>query len=615
MKWNLQNRIVVPTIALIALVTVIVGVSALVISRGLLLSALNEQMSDSCSAALTEMEIWMNEQKAQASVWADDPRALSAVNGGNKDSEARTSLRECLLKAKKASGLETVMLADASGMVSLSSSPETEGKINVGERDYFKSAMSGNIAVSDVMISKGTGRPIVVVAYPIRDGGKTCGVLSWILDLGTVSQKIILPLKIMDTGYVFMYDAQGQVLAHPNEKLILKAKMQDQSWGNTILAQKNGSLTYAYEGITKNVVFKTSPMLGWGVVATAPLSELYAPLYRMTWFIVIFGIAAMILGGAVAYFTARSIARPIHNVIELMNSHSEQTASAASEVAEASNSLASGASEQASALEETSASMEEVASMAKQNEEGSRQANELARQARSAAETGSKDMVQMSEAMTGIKTSSDDIRKIMKTIDEIAFQTNILALNAAVEAARAGEAGAGFAVVADEVRNLAQRSAKASKETAVMIEEAINKTEHGVAINAKVGEALNEIVDKIRKVDELASQAAQASGEQSHGISQVNTAIASMDKVTQSNAASAEECASASEELSAQAENMKEAVADLIAISDGVKRDQQTAGPRTSSVHVSGAAGARQSQGQHVAAKKFLTSPRENKTR
>jgi len=169
----------------------------------------------------------------------------------------------------------------------------------------------------------------------------------------------------------------------------------------------------------------------------------------------------------------------------------------------------------------------------------------------------------MNSAMDAIKTSSGNIAKIIKTIDEIAFQTNILALNAAVEAARAGEAGAGFAVVAEEVRALAQRSATAAKETADKIEDAINKSEHGAAISTKVAGSLNEIVDKARKVDGLVAEIAQASQEQSQGISQVLTAVGQMDKVTQGNAASAEEGAAAAEELSAQARMMDESVREL----------------------------------------------------
>jgi methyl-accepting chemotaxis protein len=171
--------------------------------------------------------------------------------------------------------------------------------------------------------------------------------------------------------------------------------------------------------------------------------------------------------------------------------------------------------------------------------------------------------------MTAIKVSSDDIAKIIKTIDEIAFQTNILALNAAVEAARAGEAGMGFAVVADEVRNLAQRCAQAAKETAGKIEGAITKTGQGVEITTKVADALNEIVTKVRQVDELVTEVAGASREQTDGIAQINVAVGQMDKVTQSNAATAEESAAAAEELNSQAEVMKQSVAELLQLVGG----------------------------------------------
>jgi methyl-accepting chemotaxis protein len=201
--------------------------------------------------------------------------------------------------------------------------------------------------------------------------------------------------------------------------------------------------------------------------------------------------------------------------------------------------------------------------MTKRNAASAQEAKDLSNQTRAAADLGASHMEQMRLAMDEIKASSDDIAKIIKTIDEIAFQTNILALNAAVEAARAGEAGMGFAVVAEEVRSLAQRSARSAKETAGKIEVAISKSEQGVRISGSVAQSLNEIVQKARKVDVLIAEIAQASSEQSQGIGQVNGAISQMDKITQSNAANAEETAAASEELNAQALSMQDSVSDL----------------------------------------------------
>jgi len=218
--------------------------------------------------------------------------------------------------------------------------------------------------------------------------------------------------------------------------------------------------------------------------------------------------------------------------------------------------------------------------MTKSNAENAQKANDLAREARAAADKGAEDMRAMNQAMDAIKVSSDDIAKIIKTIDEIAFQTNILALNAAVEAARAGEAGMGFAVVAEEVRSLAQRSAQAAKETAAKIEGAILKTAQGVGISQKVATALNEIVAKARQVDELASEVASASRQQTQGITQINTAVGQMDKVTQSNAASAEESAAAAQELNSQAILMKEAVTALTRlVGDGQKEPGASVAP------------------------------------
>ncbi|PAW78630.1 MAG: hypothetical protein B9S32_06835 [Verrucomicrobia bacterium Tous-C9LFEB] len=308
---------------------------------------------------------------------------------------------------------------------------------------------------------------------------------------------------------------------------------------------------------------------------------------------ILIGLAtALVVGVVLAYVIISAVSRALTSIANALGEGSNQIASATSQLSSTSQLLAEGASEQAASLEETSSSMEEMASMVTANATSVQDSKTLASETRqtttqnvsrvqelkSSVTEAQSSSTELTQAMEAIKQSSDSIAKIIKTIDEIAFQTNILALNAAVEAARAGEAGMGFAVVADEVRNLAKRSADAAKETASIIEDSIRKSENGVKVNEQVvknltdidtkskqvDNGLQEILTKVGKVDETMGQIASASKEQSSGISQVNIALTQMDKVTQSSAASAEETASAAEELNAQAMELKGAVDQLL---------------------------------------------------
>ncbi len=238
----------------------------------------------------------------------------------------------------------------------------------------------------------------------------------------------------------------------------------------------------------------------------------------------------------------------------------KQVASGSSQVSDVSQSLSQSTTEQASSLQEITASLTEIDGQVHQNADNSDQAHKLSRETQQKGEQGKERMARMSEAMDEVKKSSDQIGKIIKVIDEIAFQTNLLALNAAVEAARAGVHGKGFAVVAEEVRNLAQRSARAAKETTELIEGNNDKVNNGIRFAGETSVVFNEIVNAIDKISVLIDEISMASREQSQGLKEMNAGLSQIDRVTQDNTALSEESAAAAEQLSSQAEELKNLV-------------------------------------------------------
>ena len=541
---------------------------------------MQSQLEQLANSGIAQVDLWVGGQQKNLQGWAARAVARAACGAGLESAGARKSLTTEFEHTKALYGFfEDIHLAGTNGVAVASSNPSSLDKLDVSDRQYFKDAMAGKHVLSEVLASRTTGNPIVVVASPVMEGGAVRGVIYSVLDLNWFSTKFIATIKVLSTGYAFMYDERGVVVAHPDKTQILKAKMSDFEWGRQLIGKPRGTIEYAYRGVSKKVVFLTSESLRWGMGVSVPLAELDAPSHQMAQINLGLGIGAVAIGVLIMLLTARSLTRPLQRTASSLLAGAQQTTEAAGHVASSSQSLAEGAGEQAASLEETSSSLEELASMTQQNADNARKVNDLGRQAREAAERGVGDMKGMSAAMAAIKVSSDDIAKIIKTIDEIAFQTNILALNAAVEAARAGEAGMGFAVVAEEVRSLAQRSAQAARETSSRIEGAIQRTAQGVELSSKVAKTLDDIVIRTRQVDELAAEVAGASSEQTRGIAQINTAVAQMDKITQSNAASAEEGAAAAEELNAQAETMRAGVDDLFRLVDGAKGAKPAAAP------------------------------------
>lgn len=273
---------------------------------------------------------------------------------------------------------------------------------------------------------------------------------------------------------------------------------------------------------------------------------------------------SLIIGIFCSFFLVRSIVNALNLVVDGLEQESRQISAASHELASSSQSLAEGASRQAAALEETASSLEEISSMTKRNSMSANQAGRFMHEMDKEVKLSSESMTAITLSMRDVAKSSEETSNIIRVIDEIAFQTNLLSLNAAVEAARAGEAGQGFAVVAEEVRNLAGQSAKAAKDTSDLIQKIVSRIHMEAEMLEKNNKAFSKITTASAKAAQLVNTIAEASMEQSSGIEQLNDAVSEIDAVVQSNSIGAEESASASEQLSAQAGQMRSMVAELL---------------------------------------------------
>ena len=436
-------------------------------------------------------------------------------------------------------------------------------------RDVLKSGKFGFADFAPYAPSNGT--PAAFIAQPVLHDGKAELVVALQLPLDAVNRIMGVRSGMGETGETYLIGSdklmRSDSFLDPEHHTVV-ASFKNPSTGSVDTEAANAALQGEadakiitdYNGNPVLSAFTPVDVFGtrWALLAEIDESEALAALKEMqatgaaattnmlTWVGSVGAIAALVVT-LTSLLISRSISRPINRIIAGLNEGADQVNDAAAQVSDASQQLAEGASEQASSLEETSSALEEMAAMTRTNAENAKEANILSGQARDAAQSGDQTMEKLNGAMTAINESSGQISKIIKVIEEIAFQTNLLALNAAVEAARAGEHGKGFAVVADEVRNLAQRCAQAAGETTGLIEDSVVKAREGTEVAAEVGEALGAIVGDVTKVTDLINGIAKASEEQAQGVDQVNSAVSQMDKVTQQNASGAEESASAAE--------------------------------------------------------------------
>lgn len=473
--------------------------------------------------------------------------------------------------------------------------------VKEGEKRAIGTYVPGSSPVAKSLIAKNPfrGRAFVVDGWyittykPMLDmNEKVVGGLY--VGVPELSAKSLLDtfrkVKVYDSGYAFVLDKQGEMIVHP--KLAGKSMLEDPRMGPMIkklvasldgkgLGGKVETLEFEDEtGREAEMCFTTFKSWNWVIGVVVFQDEMMAGVHTMTltaW--TVLGLSIIIMA-PFGWYLSRSLAKPLVGSIKVLNDGAQRMNENAATLSSSSQSLAEGSSQQAAALEETSASLEQMSSMTKQTANDATEADNSMSKARDLVEQAGADMQEMGDSMAKIAEAGQEIGKIIKTIDEIAFQTNILALNAAVEAARAGEAGAGFAVVADEVRALALRSAQASNDTQSLIEEVVGRINQGAELVSRTRQGFEAMAESSGHAAELISNISTASDEQAQGIEQVSKALHQMDEVVQKNAAQAEEAASAAEEMEAQARSVDQVVKDLQGLVDGTSKANSSGGTK-----------------------------------
>ncbi|WP_324825215.1 methyl-accepting chemotaxis protein [Sinanaerobacter sp. ZZT-01] len=649
---SLKSKLIIIFTTLILILTSSLGISSIYLTSKNLITGTHGDLKEIAKQEANYLQSENNGELTYVDALAQNPMLTDA----DASFEQKSTFFES--EAARTGYLNFGFIDKAGNSIAFDAKKETA---NYANQEFFKSAMNGQIAVSDLIVNSSTNELALIYAAPVYKNGQVSGIFYGTKN-GQILSDIASRISYRETGYAYIINNQGTMVGHENKDLVLSKEnfiedaKTDQALEElgaltkSMTNRESGSGEYTYNGINKIVAYAPIEGTDWIVAVGIESSEILKEINAIKFLLVTFSLISLIIGVAVTYFISSKITKPIKQVtnaaqkianghfdvelsinskdevgqlanafnltiqqlmnyqgyideisnalnkisqgnlmIELqkdyvgqfskvktnmqallsnlnatflqMNQSADQVASGSDQVANGAQALSQGATEQASSIEELSASISEITTEIQQNADNAKQANEMTELAGKELQKSTDEMNDMLKAMSDITLKSNEISKIIKVIDDIAFQTNILALNAAVEAARAGSAGKGFAVVADEVRNLAGKSAEAAKTTTSLIEETIYAVENGSSIANRTAHSLESSAEVAAKTVEIIDQITKASDHQATSIAQVNMGVEQISAVVQTNAATAEESAAASEELSSQSNLLKELIA------------------------------------------------------
>jgi methyl-accepting chemotaxis protein len=443
--------------------------------------------------------------------------------------------------------------------------------------------MKGNIFISDVLKSRSTGNPVIVISVPIKEGNQIKGVLFSVIDMGSFSNAFVSSIKVGETGYAYIFNHEGTVIAYPDKSQILKLNVNDFDFGPKLMAIKNGWMSYSWKGDEKIVAVRTLDRMGWTTVVGGIAEEIFRPIHKIKYINMILTLAMILVGGVMIYFITLSVIRPINHVVDGLKDAAEgegdltkriivtsqdelgelarwfnvfiekiqkiisEVAQSAGHLAQASRGLsdisarvsdgADQASEKAASvsaageemsismdsvaqnMDQSAASINMVAAATEEMESTIAGISENTDKARSTTGNAVQQSRTASNRMNELGTAAQEIEKVVETITEISEQVNLLALNATIEAARAGEAGKGFAVVANEIKDLASQTSAATGEIKTRVEAIQGSSQSTI-------KEIGAIAEVVNSVNEIVSTIAAAIEEQSLATREISGNVA-----------------------------------------------------------------------------------------
>ena len=591
-RYGFKGQFLLVCLILVVLGSVSTSLTSYIISERMMKRNITEQLNHNRDTTIDYIQSWIESRKGDMMLWSGSSSITNGLYYAGTSGDGAGSaifVQEILDELKKINRsnpyYEVIGVADINGLVINTSRTETMSETlrtgkNIADTDFFKQAAGGKTYMSNVIVSPETGKAGFVLSAPIKhegqEGTPVIGILYGMVDMEAFASAVISKIKIGQTGYICIFDRSGMIISHPDTTLMMRQSLKNTLWGAEILAQPDGLISYEYNEHSRVASYRQFGEQGWIVAAVIDAVEFKRPVWLLANYNILVTLIILVLASIIVFILSALATKPIQKITSSLSMIADQFTSASRQVAQSSQQVAQGASAQAASVEETSASLEELASMAKQNADNAQSANALSVQTSDGLKKSAESIGRLMQAMESINQSGNEVAKVAKAIEEIAFQTNLLALNAAVEAARAGDAGRGFAVVADEVRNLAQRASEQARTTSDLISASSDRIKDGTRQAEESNQSIQSILKDVQKVVVLVNEISASNREQARGISQMSQAMSAIDHIVQQNSANSEESASSSQELMSQAGEMKTYIKNLEIAVIGTKRMTDT---------------------------------------